>query len=106
IRAEALNELGRTPEAVSAINVIRNRSNVAGLSAADFNQASFRDQILLERLHELIYEAKRRQDQIRFGTFTSGAWPEKQPSEAFRVLMPVPQSQLQSNNALVQNPGY
>ncbi|MEX1054974.1 MAG: RagB/SusD family nutrient uptake outer membrane protein [Rhodothermales bacterium] len=106
IRAEALNELGRTPEAVLAVNVIRNRSNVADLNAADFNQASLRDQILTERLHELIYEAKRRQDQIRFGTFTSRAWHEKQPSEAFRVLMPVPQPQINANGALQQNPGY
>lgn len=106
IKAEALNELNRLEEAVQAVNEVRRRANAGDLVAADFNQATFRDQILRERLQELIYEAKRRQDLIRHDKFTSGAWHEKEPSEPYRVLMPVPQSQLDANPALVQNPGY
>jgi hypothetical protein len=106
IKAEALNELGRTGEAVDVVNIIRQRSGDAALDPANYNQASFRDQILSERLHELIAEARRRQDLIRHGKFASGAWEHKQPSDPFRVLFPVPQLQRDANPNLEQNPGY
>ena len=106
IKAEALNELGRTPEAVQVVNVIRQRAGDTPLNPADFNQASFRDQILVERLHELIGEAKRRQDLIRHGRFTAGTWEHKQASAGYRVIYPVPQAQLDANPNLQQNPGY
>ncbi len=106
IKAEALNELNQTPQAVQTVNVIRNRSGAGALDPADYNQASFRTQMLLERLMELIYEARRRQDQIRHGVFTSGTWEHKAASAPYRVLMPVPQAQRDANPALDQNPGY
>jgi len=64
--------------------------------------------VLRERLYEFTGEGKRRQDLIRFGAYTqSWEWktnPEGQ--EARRVLMPVPQGQIDANPLVKQNPGY
>ncbi len=69
------------------------------------------DTLLRERLFELTGEAKRRQDLIRFGRFTSRIdlpplTNGKVAREPYRILMPIPQSQLDANPLLVQNPGY
>ena len=108
IKAEALNELGRTAEAVALVNVIRARaySPAAPLDPAAFDQTSFRAQILKERLLELTAEGKRRQDLIRMGQYTSGSWAFKSPTPAYKILMPIPQAQLETNLLLKQNPGY
>ena len=58
-----------------------------------------------ERLFEFAGEAKRRQDLIRHGKFTQ-AWGFKAATEAHKVLMPIPQPQIDANPLLVQNPGY
>jgi hypothetical protein len=107
IKAEALNELGRTAEAVALVNTIRARvfDPDEPLNAASFTQASFRDQMLRERLFELTAEAKRRQDLIRHGKFTQ-AWAFKEQREPFRILLPIPQPQLDTNPLLEQNAGY
>jgi hypothetical protein len=65
-------------------------------------EASFE---MRERLFEVTYEAKRRQDLIRHGRFTQ-AWSFKQQGAPHLVLMPIPQPQLDANPLLVQNPGY
>ena len=107
IKAEAMNELGNTAGAVAEVNILRARvfNPPKPLSAGDFNQASFRTQILRERLFELTAEAKRRQDLIRHGQFTA-ARSFKPQTQPFRILMPIPQSQLDTNPLLQQNPGY
>ena len=61
--------------------------------------------IMKERLLEFAGEAKRRQDMIRFGHFLD-ARQFKGAREAYRVLFPVPATQIQSNSKLTQNPGY
>jgi len=71
-----------------------------------------RDVILKERLFELFGEEKRRQDLIRFGQYTnrsdaaSGITGGKQASTDAYVLFAIPQTQLDANPNLVQNPGY
>jgi tetratricopeptide (TPR) repeat protein len=107
IKAEALNELGRTAEAIALINsTIRARAFEPDKPlAAGQSQAAMRQAILNERLYEFIGEAKRRQDLIRLGGFTA-ARRYKGASEPYRVLFPIPATQLQSNPLLVQNPGY
>ncbi|MFN8575145.1 MAG: RagB/SusD family nutrient uptake outer membrane protein, partial [Gemmatimonadaceae bacterium] len=107
IKAEALNELGQTPAAVALVNTVRQRNFTPEkpLNAGSFTQATFRDQILKERLFELTGESKRRQDMIRFGTYT-GPFSYKQQREPYRILMPIPQSQIETNPLLKQNPGY
>ncbi|PYP55131.1 MAG: hypothetical protein DMD40_14475 [Gemmatimonadetes bacterium] len=64
--------------------------------------------ILRERLFEFTGEGKRRQDLIRFGAYTQ-PWEWKtnpEGQEARRVLMPIPQGQIDANPLLTQNPGY
>ena len=51
-------------------------------------------------------EGKRRQDLIRFGKYTSGTWYAKTVFAAYKVLMPIPQTQIETNPQLKQNPGY
>lgn len=106
IKAEALNELGRTAEAVQLVNTLRARVfDPDEPLTSGFTQASFRDRVLSERLFELAGEAKRRQDLIRHGRFTA-AWAFKDQQDPYRVLMPIPQTQLDANPLLTQNPGY
>jgi hypothetical protein len=64
--------------------------------------------ILRERLFEFASEGKRRQDLIRFGAYTQ-SWEFKtnpEGQEPRRVLMPIPQGQIDANPLLMQNPGY
>lgn len=106
IKAEALFELGNTAGALQLLNVLRARV---------FNPpkpltAVTRDVILRERLFELTGEAKRRQDLIRHGKYTE-RWSltmlnGKEQREPYRILMPIPQTQLDANPELVQNAGY
>jgi hypothetical protein len=75
-----------------------------------------RDTILKERLFELIAEGKRRTDLIRRGTYTQQyccapdfgyKFPNGPgPIGAYKILMPIPQTQLETNPLLKQNPGY
>jgi len=102
IKAEALNEL--TPgsaQAVALLDSVRARKDTvaAPLSAVD------RTVILNERLFELVGEGKRRQDLIRFGKY-GDAWEWKPASAPHRILLPIPQVQMDANALLDQNPGY
>jgi len=72
----------------------------------DTLSAVTRDVILRERLFELNSEGKRRQDLIRHGQYTQ-AWQFKSgPTADFRILMPIPQTQIDANPLITQNPGY
>ncbi|MGH7663811.1 MAG: RagB/SusD family nutrient uptake outer membrane protein [Gemmatimonadaceae bacterium] len=102
IKAEALFELGNSGAALALVNTVRERSFEPPEPLAAIDS----DVILRERLFELTAEAKRRQDLIRHGTYTSGTWAFKQPTDAYRILMPIPQAQMDANPELVQNPGY
>ena len=55
---------------------------------------------------ELVGEAKRRQDLIRWGEYTSRAWLFKASTAPYRILLPIPQAQIEINPLLQQNPGY
>ena len=106
IKAEALNEQGQTAAAIAAVNTVRaKRVGNAPLSTA-LSQAQARTAIRNERLFELIGEAKRRQDLIRWGEYTSRTWLFKASTQPYRVLLPIPQAQIEINPLLQQNPGY
>lgn len=67
------------------------------------------DNILEERLLELVWEGWRRQDLIRFGKFT-GAYDLRTPlqgeSSGYTTVFPIPQKCIELNSELVQNKGY
>ena len=101
IKAEALIESGQAALALPLLNALRARvfepdEPLVGVPT--------RDMVLQERLFELAGEAKRRQDLIRHGKFTA-AWSFKPASAAHKILMPIPQNQIDANPQLTQNPG-
>lgn len=55
---------------------------------------------------EFNQEARRRQDMIRFGVFTSKSWFSHDKSEDYRKLFPIPRNEVQKNSNIKQNPGY
>lgn len=73
------------------------------------------DFLMEERARELMWEAHRRTDLIRYGLFTSSdyIWPYKggdsfagQAFPDYMTLYPLPPTELAVNDALKQNPGY
>ena len=107
IKAEALNELGQTAAAVGLLNQVRARVFEPDQPlSTGMSQAAFRTAILNERLFELTAEGKRRQDLIRHNQYTQRAWFNKGVTAPFRILMPIPQTQIDTNPLLVQNAGY
>ncbi|MGB3182716.1 MAG: RagB/SusD family nutrient uptake outer membrane protein [Cyclobacteriaceae bacterium] len=100
MKAEALFRKGNDGDALSLVNElrgIRGASDLGSLSETD---------LLDERGRELYIEGWRRNDQIRFGTFTS-EWDLKGgTSEDFRTLFPIPANAVATNPNLEQNPGY
>ncbi len=109
IKAEAQNELGNVEAARGLLNQIRARGfpgNAGKLVAAGATQPAMRAAIFSERIFELTGEGKRRQDQIREGTYTTGTWFGKVATAGFKAVLPIPQAQLNTNPKLRQNPGY
>jgi hypothetical protein len=102
---------GSTATAVQYINLLRQRAY--GNTSGNVSTINL-DFILDERARELAWEATRRTDLIRYGKFTSGSytWPFKggvksgKAVEGFRVLYPIPDTDLIANPNLVQNTGY
>ena len=105
IRAEAT---ARQSAAVAAsvledINVIRSRAGLDPLAVADISSnEDALEEILLQRRLEFAFEGHRFSDLKRFGL----AEALFGPTEAYRVLWPIPFIQLEVNPNLAQNPGY
>jgi len=55
---------------------------------------------------EFAWEAYRRRDMIRFGTYTTKSWLSHKPVGDYRALFPIPQQAINSNPKLVQTEGY
>lgn len=104
IKAEAAYRLGNAADALANLNVLRDRA--FGGDPGKRLTSVDEDVILHERQFELLWEATRRQDLVRFDRFTSGTWEFKGQSSAHRNVFPIPQVQLDANPNLVQNPGY
>jgi hypothetical protein len=107
MKAEALlRGGGSASEATSLVNTIRERAY--GNSDHDYSTVSLTE-VQLERRLELAWECHSRQDDIRFGCYDKGMWPE---SNCARLtgdhlkLMPISQDAWQLNPNLTQNPGY
>jgi hypothetical protein len=121
IKAEAENELGQTGQAIIDLNTVRARAFSPAKPTTAVTQAQVREAIYQERLFELMAESKRRQDLIRAGPVPPGTvnryllpWSFKLlPTEApgtvrpaYKILFPIPQTQIETNPLLKQNAGY
>ncbi len=106
-RAEALNELsGPTQESIDLINQVRARANANDFSLGGYNQESLRLAILEERKREFFYEGKLREDLLRHNMFISDAVARGKNAKSHHRIFPIPQTEIDANELLDQNPGY
>lgn len=116
MQAEALNELGRPADALPLINQVRQRPsvNLTPLTGT-YTQATMRQQLRHERITELAGEGMRWSDLVRYQSF-------KNPTDLSELrardadfnnfisprneLLPIPQTEIDIDKNLRQNPGY
>ena len=100
MKAEAKVRNGESGD--EELKAVRNRVGMPSLPAT-------LDNILNERLLELVWEGWRRQDMIRFGTYNK-QYDIHTPSEAdkkgYTTVFPIPGKARELNPNLEQNPGY
>jgi hypothetical protein len=103
---------GNAGTALNYLNAIRVRA--FGDSSAVFAALPPVDTLLAERAREMMFEATRRTDLVRFGVFSTATylWAWKggvvggQALPTGRDLYPLPANELIANPNLTQNPGY
>lgn len=104
---------GNRAQALAYVNALRERAY--GGASGDISDADLTLPFILdERSRELLWEAHRRTDLVRYGEFTgdSYVWEWKGGTQAgtktdsFRDLYPIPESEIVANPNLKQNPGY
>jgi starch-binding outer membrane protein, SusD/RagB family len=106
IRAEARAHLDKTADALLDLNEVRKRANVSELSL------STADEILLaienERRIEFAFEAHRWFDLARTGRAKAvlEALDANTKVETYELVFPIPITQIQLDNNLIQNEGY
>jgi len=100
-KLEALYKLGRANEMIAdpQLMKIRTRAGLEPYSVSDLTDSELLD----EFGREFALEARRRQDQIRFDSW-GNAWWEKPATSSKAKLFPIPQSILNVNPNLIQNP--
>lgn len=114
VRAEALNALGQTAEAIVLLNQIRSRAGIPATTA--FTQDEVFQAIQDERFVELAFEGHRWHDLSRFPA-NNFEWARNEfaetaeetqmsESETFQLLWPINNRELDVNKNLTQNPGY
>lgn len=106
MRAEALEKMGTTtiPDAITLLNIVRNRAGLANSNATSANDV-FRA-IQNERLYELCFERKRWYDLVRTGLLLEMR-PELKDMNPSRIYYPLPQDEIDKNpNLLPQNLTY
>ena len=114
LKAEALNQLGQTPEAIPLVNQIRARVQLAPITVTA--KADVALAILTERRMELAFEGNRWNDLLRYGSqytislMNSQIDPTGKPLTynvtQSKLLFPVPYNEIQLDGNLTQNPGY
>ncbi|MDO5978230.1 RagB/SusD family nutrient uptake outer membrane protein [Flavivirga spongiicola] len=107
--AEALNESGGS-NAAQYLNMVRNRAGLANTTAT--TQSELRDAIEMERRFEFIGEGHRWFDLKRTGEAiqTMNAWFTANSInvtiDVDNLILPIPQSQIDTDPAITPNPGY
>ena len=116
LKAEAMNELNQPVDDVKSVLLqVRQRVGLGNVSAT--NQTSLRTAILNERRLELAQEGQRWNDLKRYGVAVQTMnnlneidlrtnTKTNYNATATKLLLPIPQQELNRNSKLVQNPGY
>lgn len=108
MKAEALNELGQTAAAAEPLNIVRRRAGLPAVSG--LSQADMREKIIHERRIELAFEGHRWFDMIRINhgeyaiRFLKSIGKSRVTKD--RLLFPIPQTEMDANQLMTQNPGY
>lgn len=108
MKAEALNELGKTSDAETPLNEVRHRAGLDPISG--LNRDDFREAVLHERRMELAFEGHWWFDLIRvdngaYGLSFLHSIGRTNATEK-HLLFPIPQAERDVNPNLTQNPGY
>lgn len=109
IRAEARARQNKLPMAIADLDVIRSRAGLSKIAITNpaISQSDLLDKILFERRSELFTEwAHRWVDLKRFGKAEETLSPIKTGWKPSALLYPIPQSEVNINPKLGQNPGY
>ena len=102
IRAEAETMLNGDVTAIQDdINTIRNRAGVDSTNVTDYNQ--LQELILQERRREFAFEGHYWFDLVRTGKAIDEL---ETVTSTEQYLMPIPLSEMQTNDRMTQNPGY
>ena len=120
--AECLNELDKQPEAVTYINMVRERVNMPGINSGEsYLAANSKEEVAArirhERMVELANEGHRFFDMKRWGLLESFNGRSEYPLNggkpyytnsinAQSYLFPIPLGEIDKNPDLTQNPGY
>ena len=116
LHAEALAMTGDLAGATEYVNKVRIRAGIKTIAVPSSQEAMI-DAILKERRLELAFEGFRFFDLLRHGFERTKAihdampqqdsyWQPRFPLTEETVFMPIPQTALDNNPSLVQNPGY
>jgi tetratricopeptide (TPR) repeat protein len=107
--AEALNEMGQVSEAKQYVDQVRERVGLDPLQVG-MSQSEFREAVYHERRVELALEGQRWWDLVR--TDRALGVMQDQPDghggqiQEHHLIFPIPQSEIDVNPELTQNPGY
>ncbi len=107
IRSEAKAQLNKIAEAISDLNIIRQRAGLEKLPAS-LTKDELSKAILQERRIELMFEwGHRWLDLKRLNKTNEVLGSVKGPNwQDTDVLYPIPESELRNNPSVLQNPGY
>lgn len=107
-KAEALNEMGQPGQAAAPLNIVRKRAGLPEVSG--LSQEVMREKIIHERRMELAFEGHRWFDMIRVnnGEYAIRFLQSigKNSVNKNRLLFPIPQTEMDANILMTQNPGY
>jgi len=121
LHAEALTETNDLTGAAGYVNKVRNRAGLKNLpTSVTANKTAMVKAVLNERRLELAFEGFRFYDLVRHdmakevcealtnpsSSVYDSYWYPRSPYTNENLLMPVPQTDLDNNPSLVQNPGY
>jgi starch-binding outer membrane protein, SusD/RagB family len=111
MQSEAMNNLTPTDAGkFTGINKVLARAGVPVANQYSFtnviSQSDFVDTLVKERARELCVEGHRRWDLIRLGQYKQVEAAIGMNLQDYLLLMPIPQTELDANKNLTQNPGY
>ena len=114
LHAEGLCGKNDLSGATAYVNKVRSRAGLKDISVPG-SQDAMVDAILDERRLELAFEGFRFYDLVRYGKaaevhdampLEDSYWQQRRPLTKETIIFPIPQTQIDNNPNLVQNPGY